>query len=163
MFSGRQSSETQSARNVLAIALAGYAFFYIETFLVGYSAAIAYPAWYAEFVARHPTLGYMIWDLFTVVPVVLLSAAIVGALLGRIINRNFFIAGLAATVVAVLIAVVSTASDLGYVTAIRNHLIPAHWSNLPSHLAVWLALAFATMYFGRKSVKRQEDDAETPA
>lgn len=152
----------QNARTLLAIVLAGFAFFYIETFLVGYSAAIAYPTWYAEFVAKHSELGFALWDLFTVVPIVLLSAIIVGAVLGRIIDRNYFVAGLASVVVAIAYAIVSIAPDLGFATAIQNHLTPVYWFSLPSYVAIWLALPFATMYFGKKSAKRQRADAETP-
>lgn len=147
---------------LLAIVLAGLAFFYIETFLVAYSAAIAYPTWYAVFAAKHPALGLALWDLFTVVPVVLLPAIIVGAVLARTVERNYFIAGLGAVVVAITYAIVLIAPDLGFATALQNHLLPVYWFSLPSYLAIWLALPFATMYFGKKSVRRRGDYAEGP-
>ena len=152
----------QIARTLLAIILAGFAFFYFETLLVGYSAAIAYPTWYAEFVAKHSGLGFALWDLFTVVPIVLLSAIVVGAVLGRLIDRNFFVAGLSAVIVAVVYAIVLSAPDFGVATAIRNYLLPVFWFSLPSYLAIWLALPFATMYFGNKTVDRQNNNAEAP-
>ena len=153
----------QLARTLLAIILAGFAFFYFETFLVGYSAAISYPTWYAEFVAKHSRLGFALWDLFTVVPIVLLSAILVGAVLGRLIDRNFFIAGLSAVIVAVVYAIVLSAPDLGVTAAIRNHLLPVFWFNLPSYLAIWLALPLATMYFGNKTAGPQNNNAEAPS
>ena len=152
----------QNARTLLAIVMAGLAFFYIETFLVGYSAAIAYPTWYAEFVAKHSVLGFALWDLFTVVPIVLLSAAVVGAVLGQVIDRNYFVAGLAAVGVAIAYAIVLIAPDLGIATAVQSHLIPVYWFSLPSYLAIWLALPLATMYFGNKSAKRQSNNTEMP-
>lgn len=48
----------QRIRTPLAIILAGFAFFYVETFLVGFAAALPYPTWYAEFLARHSELGF---------------------------------------------------------------------------------------------------------
>lgn len=150
----------QRARTPLAIILAGLAFFYFETFLVGFSAALAYPTWYAEFAAKHSELGFALWDLFTVVPVVIVSALIVGAVLGRVINRNFFVSGLAAVILAIAYATAQVAPDLGLVTALRIHLFPVYWFLAPSYLAIWLALPLATMFFGAKTRGRQNDIAD---
>ena len=152
----------RNLRTLLAIIFAGFAFFYVETFLVGYSAAIEYPAWYAELVAEHLGLGFALWDLFTVVPIVLLSAVFVGAALGRVVHRNYFVAGFAAVVVAIAYAIFIAVPDLGLATAIRNHLTPVYWYSVPSYLAIWLALPFATRYFGKKFAKLQSD-CDTPA
>ena len=150
----------QRIRTPLAIILAGFAFFYIETFLVGFSAALAYPTWYAEFVARHSELGFALWDLLTVVPVVIVSALLVGAVLGRFVERYFFISGLASVIVAITYATIQIAPDLGLITALRNHLFPVYWFLAPSYLAIWLALPLATMFFGAKAGRRENDIAD---
>ena len=150
----------QVVRTLLAIILAGFSFFYIETFLVGYSAALAYPTWYAEFAARHSELGFAIWDLLTVVPVVIVTALLVGAVLGRIIDRYFFISGFAAVAVAIAYATAQVAPELGWLNALRNHLFPVYWFLAPSYLAIWLALPLATVFFGTKAKGRQNDIAD---
>lgn len=147
----------QRARTPLAIILAGLAFFYVETFLVGYSAAIPYPTWYAAFVAKHSELGFALWDLFTGVPVVVASSLLVGAVLGRVIDSNFFISGLAAVAVAIAYATAQVAPDLGLLNALRSHLFPVYWFLAPSYLAIWLALPLATMFFGAKAGAREND------
>jgi len=150
----------QRIRTPLAIMLAGFAFFYIETFLVGFSAALAFPTWYAEFVARHSELGFALWDLLTVVPVVVVSALLVGAVLGRFVERYFFVAGLASVIVAIAYATIQAIPDLGLFTTLRNHLFPVYWFLAPSYVAVWLALPLATMFFGAKAEGRQNDIAD---
>jgi hypothetical protein len=150
----------QRLRALLAIISAGLGFFYIETFLVGFSAAIAYPTWYAEFVARHSELGFALWDLFTVVPIVVVSALLVGAVLGRIVNRHFFVSGLAAVIVAIAYATAVVAPDLGLLVALRNHVFPVYWFSAPSYLAMWLALPLATMFFGARAKGHRIDIAD---
>lgn len=151
----------QRIRAPLAIILAGFAFFYVETFLVGFAAALAYPTWYAEFVARHSELGFALWNLLTVVPVVVVSALLVGAALGRFVERYFFVSGLAAVIVAIAYATIQAVPDLGLLTALRNHLLPVYWFLAPSYLAIWLALPLATMFFGAKAGGRENDIADT--
>jgi len=137
-------------RTPLAIILAGIGFFYIETFLVGFSAAIAYPTWFAEFVAKHSELGFALWDLATVVPVVIVSALLAGVVLARFVDSHYFLSGLAAIMVAVAFAIVLAIPQLGFPIAVRNHVFPVYWFLMPSYLAIWLALPLATKFFGAR-------------
>ncbi len=152
----------QKVRAPLAIILAGIGFFYVETFLIGFFTAIAYPTWYAEFVGRHSELGFAIWDLVTIVPVVVVSALLVGAVLARFVDSHYFLSGLAAIVVAIAFAIVLAAPQQGLSVAIRNHIFPVFWFLVPSHLAIWLALPLATRVFGASAEEVKIDTPNAP-
>lgn len=75
--------------------------------------------------ARHSELGFALWDLVTVVPVVVVSALLVGAVLARFVNGYYFLSGLAAVMVAIAFAIALAAPYQGLLVAVRNHISPA--------------------------------------
>jgi hypothetical protein len=146
----------------LAIILAGLAFFYVDTFLVGFAAALSFPTWYAEFVAKNSGLGFVIWDLVTVVPVTVVSAILVGIVLGRVLVSSYFLSGLAAMAVAIAFATVTAETDLPMLATLRNTIFPVYWFQAPSYLALWLSLPLATQFFGNRSNPVPDDMTNVP-
>ena len=146
----------------LVIIVAGPAFFYVDTLLVGYAAALSFPDWYAGFVAEHPRLGLAIWDLVTVVPVTVVSAILVGMVLGRVLERSYFLSGLAAMAVAIAFAIVTAETDLPMLTTLRNTIFPVYWFQTPSYLALWLSLPLTTQFFGIRSNPAPDDVTNVP-
>ena len=145
----------------LAIFLAGLGFFYVDTFLVGYASALSFPTWYAEFVVKHSGLGFLIWDLVTNLPVTVVSALLVGMVLGRVLERFYFLSGLATMAVAIAFATLTAETDLTMLTTLRNTVFPVYWYQTPSYLALWLSLPLATQFFGNRA--NAEPDGMTNA
>ena len=152
----------RTLRASLAIIVAGLAFFYVDAFLVGYAAALSFPDWYAGFVAEQPRFGLAIWDLVTLVPATVVSAILVGMVLGRVLARSFFLSGLAAMTVAIAFAVVTAETDLPMLTTLWNRLFPVYWFQTPSYLALWLSLPLTTQFFGIRSNPAPDDVTNVP-
>ncbi len=142
----------QSVRTWLTVFIIGVVFYFVDSYLVGFAASIAFPSWYSGFAARYSQLSLAIWDTVTIVPVTVAVSVAAGAVLAKLLERRFFFSGLAAISVAMLLAIAlaSPGSD-DLLATIRNHALPAGWFQVPVFLALWLSLPLAAHYFGRRT------------
>ncbi len=138
----------QGIRTIAAVLVAGIVFFYVDSYLVGFAAAIAFPSWYAEFAASYSRLSFAIWDMVTIVPITVAVSVAVGALLARAIDRRYFVSGLAAVLVAVVFASLIASTDQSWLAAFRNHALPTYSFQIPLYLAIWLSLPLSVQHFG---------------
>ena len=148
----------KTSRVLAAIFFAGVAFFYIDTFLVGFAAAVAAPNWVADLMAKYPRLGLALWDVVTVVPATIISSLMVGLVLAKLIDRFYFVAGLFAVVIALLLVTLTVPTDQGPLVELRNNALPHFWFQAPMALTVWLSLPLATLFFGHRE-RRSHDGA----
>ena len=130
----------------------GAAFYFVDSFFVGFVAAIAFPAWYADFAAQYSQLGLAIWDTVTIVPITVVVSLAFGAVLAKLVDRRFFLSGLVAvsTAMALAIVIASPGND-GLLATVRNHALPVGWFQIPVFLALWLSLPLAAHYFGNRA------------
>ena len=140
----------QGVRTLAAIVLAGIVFFYVDSYLVGFAAAVAYPDWFAKFVASYPRLGFAIWDTVLIVPITVAVSIAIGAVLAKAISRRYFVSGLAAILVAIVVATSTATTDQTWLLTLRNHALPLYIFQAPLFLAIWLALPFSVYYFGNR-------------
>ena len=138
------------ARDIAIVAAVGIGFYYIQSYLVGYAAAIAAPDWFVPFMRENQVLGLAILSLMTTVPATAIAACVAGFVLSKLVTTRHFVFGLIAVFVAILAATLAVDYGHGFFGNLRMNALPSHVYDLPVFLAVWFFLPLAAVLFGRR-------------
>jgi hypothetical protein len=136
--------------NAAIVIVAGVAYYFLHTNLVGIAAAIAAPRWFVPFMQEHQVLGLVLFSLVTTVPAVAISAALTGYVLARFAPDKYFLYGLLSVCIVELILILQSASVHGFWGALHYYSLPLNAIRVPMFIAFWSFLPLATMYFGRR-------------
>ncbi len=134
---------------VVAVAL-GVVVYFVSGFLVGYGAAIAIPSWYLSFSQERTTLALLIWQIFTVVPIIAIVGIAAGFALARFSRSGFLAAGIIAVFTVHIVSALFFSADMGFAESFRAISIPSNILDLPSLIAAWFVLPLASRYFGNR-------------
>lgn len=145
-------SHSSSLSRSAVIIVAGVTYYFVFTQLVGIGAAIAAPSWYVPFMYKHPTLGLTLMSLATHVPMVAISAAIVGYAIARLLPNRHLLYGFLAVCVTVLFSALLEIDRIGFWMQLRISVMPPSLYSVPTVLAVWIFLPLAAHFFGRQKV-----------
>ncbi|MEM7612590.1 MAG: hypothetical protein AAF270_12975 [Pseudomonadota bacterium] len=142
-------THSSPSHRLAIVTVAGIVHYLVFTKLLGFGAAIAAPSWYAPFLREHQALGLALMSLVTHLPMIAISAAIVGyAIASFLPNRHFFY-GLLAVCVTVLFSAILQVGGNGFWMQLRDSVMPRYLFAAPTVVAIWLFLPAAAYWFGR--------------
>jgi hypothetical protein len=147
----RRQIEMIVFRNFVAGTVCGIAFFFALVYSVRVVSAVTYPDWVLSIAAENSNLAFALWSLVTSVPLVVMISLILGFALSRSIRSHYFAVACLAVAVTLMLGVIGSSGDLGFVPAIRHTLLPTRWLDLPLHVAIYIALPIASLLIGRRS------------
>lgn len=138
-------------RNISVIVAVGIGFFYLYSYLVGYAAAIAAPDWFVPFMRESPMIGLALFSLVTTVPAIAIAASVAGFVLSKLVATRYFVFGMLAVFVTMLVATLTVDYGRGFFGDLRINAFPSQGYDLPMFLAIWFFLPLATLFFGRRT------------
>ena len=116
---------------------------------MGVGAAIAAPEWFVPFMRENPIIGQNLLSLVTTVPAAAIGAIVMGFGLARVLKGQYFLFGLLAVCVMVVLHTLVVDFGRGFLGGLRMHALP-HYLAIPMFFAQWLFLPLATLFFGRR-------------
>ena len=138
-------------KSTAVIVVAGVAYYFLYTNLVGIGAAIAAPQWFVPFMQEHQVLGLILMSLVTTVPAAAISAALMGYAIARFLTGKYFLCGFLTVCVMVVLMTLMADYGHGFWGDLHENLIPRYFFAVPMFVALWLFLPLATVYFGRRN------------
>lgn len=144
---------TRAARNAVAIALIGGAYYLLHAYLVGIAAAIALPDQYHDFAQQYTVLTLIMFAMMTTVPAAALAAIPAGFLISRVTTKDAVLSAIA-VIIGVTLLYAHQSDVSGALRALKAIVLPSSVIEMPLIVAWWTFLPLSAAFFASR-VRRE--------
>ena len=135
------------ARDFLAIAIIGTAYYFLHTNLVGIAAAVAFPDWFVPFAQENKVLSLILFAMITTVPAAALAAVLAGLSIVKLTSDHRIWWGIAIVICITLFSAQRLDLNGSFFNSLTALMLPSSVIDIPMLIAWWTFLPLSVALF----------------